>query len=99
MTRISGAEKIGREILRRYTGAFVSKRDGFVIVKILKGEKTLLIWIRLRPISHDALELFRRIIKKHQYDELVLLKNYSEADYVKLSELKEFRVIHDISQI
>jgi hypothetical protein len=93
MKGISEAEKMGFELLKRYEGGFVSKRDGFVVVKLLKSEKTLLVWIRQRPITREALNLFKKIANKHEYDELVLFKLYSEIDYVKLTDLKEFRVI------
>ncbi|ADB57905.1 hypothetical protein [Archaeoglobus profundus] len=99
MKGLSESEKVGYEILKRYEGGFVSRRDGAIAVKILKEDKTLLVWIRQSPITQDALKLFKKIAEKHEYDELVLLKLYSEADYVKFSELSQFRIVKSVDEL
>ena len=93
MQGVSRAEKVAEEILSNRIGGFISRRDGHVIIKIREDSETVIIWIRQRPITKEALELFKKIIRKHEYDKLVLLKLYSEADYVKYSELEIFNKI------
>ncbi len=90
MMGVSRAEKEAIKILKEHTGAFISRRDGFVIIKIAENDKTVIIWIRQKPITREALRLFNKIISKHSYDKLVLLKLYGEADYVKYNELTIF---------
>ena len=93
MQGVSRAELKAKKILERYSRNFISRRDGHVIIKINDSGKTVTVWIRQRPITREALELFEKIIKKHEYDKLVLLKLYTEADYVKYEDLKTFNEI------
>jgi len=90
MKGISRAESIAREILEKKEGGFISERDGHIIIKINDNDETVIIWIRQRPITDKALTLFKKIINKHSYDKLVLLKLYDAADYIKYNELKIF---------
>lgn len=90
MQGVSRAEIVAKELLKKYQGAFISKRDGLVIIKIRTDGKTEIIWIRQRPITDKALNLFKKIISKHKYDKLTLLKLYEGADYVKFDELDIF---------
>jgi hypothetical protein len=92
---VSEAEEKAREILSRYPGSFVSRRDGHVVVKIRDGTETVIIWIRQRPITRRALELFKKIVARHEYDKLVLLRLYKEADYVKYGDLSVFDEIRE----
>ena len=90
---ISKAEAKAREILSRYPGRFVSRRDGHIIVKIVKDNKSAIIWIRQSPITREALSLFKKIISRHEYDGLFLIRLYEEADYVKYEDLALFNEI------
>ncbi len=87
---VSRAEKFAFKLLGHGYGEFVSKRDGFVIVKMRENDATSIVWIRQNPITREALEFFKKVISKYEYDKLVLIKLYREADYVKYSDLKLF---------
>ena len=77
--------------LEKYKNGFlVSERDGFVIVKAEIEGKTVMLWFRQSPITETALKLFKRIVGKHKYDELWLVRLYNHADYVKFEDLKIF---------
>ncbi|NPA99090.1 MAG: hypothetical protein GXO43_06905 [Crenarchaeota archaeon] len=99
MRGISRAEKIANDILSKYNGGFVSRRDGQVIIKIVRDNRNIIVWIRQRPITRKALSLFKKIIAKHEYDELVLLKLYDSADYIRYDELSFFNKIIDENNI
>ena len=81
------------EILSKYQGGFVSKRDGLVTVKINDNGQTVIIWIRQTPITDKALNAFKKLIAKHKYDKLVLLKLYDSADLVSFSDLAIFNEV------
>jgi len=85
------AEMVAEQILQKHEGYFVSRRDGFVILKI----NNTIVWIRQTPISSRSLQAFVSIIKKHEYDKLVLLRLYNEADYVKKDDLLIFDEIQN----
>jgi len=97
MQGVSKAEEIAEEFLKRYKGDYVSRRDGFVIVKYRENNETVVAWIRQRPVTREALELFKKIIRRHEYDKLVLVKLYRSADYIKYSELKIFNEIRTVA--
>ena len=90
---LSLAMKKALEILSKYQGGFVSKRDGLVAVKINDNGQTVIIWIRQTPITDKALNAFKKLIAKHKYDKLVLLKLYDAADLVSFSDLAIFNEI------
>jgi len=90
MRGVSFEEKIAEELLKKHKGEFISRRDGHVIVKLRENSKTAIMWIRQSPLTEEALELFRRIVKKYNYDRLILMKLYGIADYVGYNELEIF---------
>jgi len=96
---VSRAERTALELLGSLKGEFVSRRDGHVIIKYRDGDKTAIAWVRQRPITREALELFKRIVKKHEYDRLVLIKTYSTADYVDFSSLDLFDEVKTVTEI
>ena len=93
MYGVSRAEEYAEELIRRLGGEFVSRRDGHVIIKVREGDATVIIWVRQSPITEKALNLFKRMISKHSYDKLVLVKLYDRADYVKHADLNIFSEI------
>jgi len=91
--------EVAEQILTRFKGGYVSRRDGHHILKIEVGGRTVVVWIRKTPITRKALDLFWRYVGKHEYDELVLLKLTTAADTVKFEELKKFKVIKSIEEL
>ena len=81
------------EILARYPGEFISRRDGLVTIKIVDNGQTVIVWIRQSPITENALNAFKKLIARHKYDRLVLLKLYNVADFVKLTDLTIFNEV------
>ena len=49
--------EIARKIIEKYNGEWVSKRDGFVMVRIVREKEEIIIWVRQTPITEKALEL------------------------------------------
>ncbi len=85
----SRALEVAEELLRRHRGFVVSRRDGFVVVKLEVGGETWLVWVRSGPVTRRALELFERMVSAHEYDRLVLLKASDVADHVSFRRLAE----------
>ena len=81
------------EILARYPGGFISRRDGLVAIKINDNGQTVIVWVRQSPVTENALNAFKKLIAKHRYDRLVLLKLYSSADLVKFTDLALFNEV------
>ena len=92
---ISFGVRIAEEIINEFNGVFISRRDGFVIVKIPIDNETVIVWVRHSPITYNALKIFDKIISKHAYDKAILLNLAMTADYVKFSDLeKRFNKIY-----
>lgn len=91
--------EVAEQILMRFKGGYVSRRDGLHIVKVEIGGRTVVVWIRKTPITRKALNLFWKYVGKHEYDELVILKLTTAADAVKFEELKKFKVIKSIEEL
>ncbi|GEM_PF-1895703 len=87
MSGFSEEEVVANRLIEVIGGSFISRRDGMVLIKVPCKGKTVIIWIRKSPITSSALKLFDKMIMKHDYDELILLKIMRIADYVKFSEL------------
>ncbi|MEX0569064.1 MAG: hypothetical protein Q6363_007910 [Candidatus Njordarchaeota archaeon] len=83
-----------KRLIEKYAGEWISKRDGFVMIKITNNNKEIIVWIRQTPITHKAMILAEKIVSKYHSDEKILLKLYEYADYVPKKELqKKFRII------
>ena len=84
------SEKIAKELVEKHRGEFISRRDGYVIIKVIEDGKITIVWIRQNPVTRKALELFKKIISKYEHDRLVLLKLYKRADQIRPEELEIF---------
>jgi len=80
--------EVASELLRRFRGFTVSRRDGLVVVKLDVCGETWLVWVRGSPVTQSALDLFERVARRHRYDRAVLLKTRDVADYVTYGELR-----------
>jgi len=90
---------VAEQVLTRFKGGYISRRDGLHIVKVEVNGKTVVVWVRRSPITREALSLFWRYVGRHEYDELVLLKLTTAADTVKFEELKKFRIIKSVEEL
>ena len=91
------ALSIAEELIDKYNGEWVSKRDGFVMVKISKDGEEMIVWIRQTPITSRALKLAKKIAGRYSVDKKILLKLYDYADYVSTKEIEErFEIVRGL---
>lgn len=79
---------VAHDILRRHQGSLVSKRDGFVVVKLRQANETWLLWIRSSPVTSNALALWSKLVARHSFDKAFLVKTSDRADYVSYQDLE-----------
>ncbi len=92
--------EIARKIIEKYNGEWVSKRDGFVMVRIVREGEEIIIWVRQTPITERALELAKKMCGKYSHDKKILLKLHRYADHVSRKEIeKEFEIETDQNKL
>jgi len=71
---------------RGYRTYDISYRDGFTIFMVEAGDKRVIVWVRKSPLTSKALELFKKIVGKYEYDKVMILRTEKTADLIKLPE-------------
>jgi len=92
-------EEIAVQLLQKYKGGFISRRDGLVIVKVLINDKEVLVWIRTARITRKSWELFKKILSRVEYDDVVIYRTREEAEEISLKELEGYKVVHSLEEI
>jgi len=92
-------EEIALQLLNKYKGGFISRRDGLVIVKVLINDKEVVVWIRTARITRKSWELFKKILSRVEYDDVVIYRTREEAEEISLKELEGYKVAHSLEEI
>ncbi len=96
---VSLEREAAERLLSKYRGYYISKREGMTVVKVDVGGKTVVVWLRNSPVTEKALKLFKRVVRGHEFDELVLCKLQPVADLPRYEKLKEFRIVNTVDEI
>ena len=92
-------EEIALQLLNKYKGGFISRRDGLVMVKALINDKEVVVWIRTARITRKSWELFKKILSRVEYDDVVIYRTREEAEEISLKELEGYKIVHSLEEI
>jgi len=84
--------RLAQDFIERHGGAWVSKRDGLVVVRVRAGAETWLLWFRSTPITERALRLFDRVRRRYRHDRALVVRAGEVADYVAFRDIEDLGI-------
>ena len=62
---------------------YVSRKPGHIILAV-ENSKRVLVWFRHETVKRSSIDLFNKIVRKIEYDAVVIVKKYKQIEGVRL---------------